>query len=57
VEYTPRLSNGGSLKLPETRVEAMNAPEMFAETPNLAGKAVMNGPYYLHVQAGCPNNC
>lgn len=34
VEYTLRLNNGGSFKLPETRVEAMYAPEMFAETPN-----------------------
>ncbi len=34
VEYTLRLNNGGEFKLPETRVEAMYAPEMFAETPN-----------------------
>lgn len=34
VEYTLRLNNGGEFKLPETRVEAMYAPEMFAEIPN-----------------------
>ena len=34
VEYTLRLNNGGEFKLPETRVEAMYAPEMFGETPN-----------------------
>jgi hypothetical protein len=34
VEYTLRLNNGGEFKMPETRVEAMYAPEMFAETPN-----------------------
>ena len=34
VEYTLRLNNGGDFKLPETRVEAMYAPELFAETPN-----------------------
>ena len=34
VEYTLRLNNGDSFKLPETRVEAMYAPEMFGEIPN-----------------------
>jgi uncharacterized protein YfaS (alpha-2-macroglobulin family) len=34
LEYTLRLNNGGSFKLPETRVEAMYAPEMFGEIPN-----------------------
>jgi hypothetical protein len=34
VEYTLRLNNGGSFHLPETRVEALYAPEMFGELPN-----------------------
>ncbi len=34
VEYTLRLNTSGSFELPETRVEALYAPEMFAETPN-----------------------
>ncbi len=34
VEYTLRLNNGGEFKMPETRVEAMYAPEMFGEIPN-----------------------
>jgi|WetSurMetagenome_2_1015567.scaffolds.fasta_scaffold00354_16 alpha-2-macroglobulin len=34
VEYTLRLNNDGSFKLPETRVEAMYAPEMFGIIPN-----------------------
>lgn len=34
VEYTVRLNNGGAFRLPETRVEALYAPEMFGETPN-----------------------
>ncbi len=34
VEYTLRLNNGGSFYLPETRVEALYAPEMFGEWPN-----------------------
>ncbi len=33
-EYTVRLSSAGDFRLPETRVEAMYAPEMFAELPN-----------------------
>jgi hypothetical protein len=34
VEYTVRLNNPGTFELPETRVEAMYAPEMFGEVPN-----------------------
>lgn len=34
VEYTVRLNNPGSFGLPQTRVEAMYAPEMFGEWPN-----------------------
>ncbi|MBI5617998.1 MAG: alpha-2-macroglobulin [Gammaproteobacteria bacterium] len=34
VEYSVRLNNAGAFMLPETRVEAMYAPEMFAELPN-----------------------
>ena len=34
VEYTVRLNSAGDFHLPETRVEAMYAPEMFAELPN-----------------------
>lgn len=34
VEYTMRLNNGGAFNLPETRVEALYAPEMFGELPN-----------------------
>lgn len=34
LEYTLRLNNPGTLQLPPTRVEAMYAPEMFAELPN-----------------------
>jgi uncharacterized protein YfaS (alpha-2-macroglobulin family) len=34
VEYTLRLNNGGTFYLPETRVEALYAPEMFGELPN-----------------------
>ena len=33
-EYTLRLNTAGDFRLPETRVEAMYAPEMFAELPN-----------------------
>jgi len=36
VEYTLRLNNAGRFELPATRVEAMYAPEMFAEIPNAA---------------------
>ena len=35
VEYTIRLNGSGDFRLPETRVEAMYAPEMFAELPNM----------------------
>ena len=34
VEYTVRLNNPGTFLQPSTRVEAMYAPEMFAEIPN-----------------------
>ena len=34
VEYTVRLNNPGRFDLPATRVEALYAPEMFAELPN-----------------------
>jgi uncharacterized protein YfaS (alpha-2-macroglobulin family) len=34
VEYTVRLNNEGEFALPQTRVEAMYAPEMFGELPN-----------------------
>ena len=34
VEYTVRLNGSGDFRLPETRVEAMYAPEMFAELPH-----------------------
>ncbi len=34
--YTMRLNNVGEFKLPQTRVEAMYAPEMFGEMPNAA---------------------
>ncbi|HYD82081.1 MAG TPA: MG2 domain-containing protein [Paucimonas sp.] len=36
VEYTVRLNNAGEFGLPQTRVEAMYAPEMFGEIPNRA---------------------
>lgn len=34
LEYTMRLNNAGEFGLPNTRVEAMYAPEYFAEVPN-----------------------
>ncbi len=34
LEYTVRLNNPGEFLLPETRVEALYAPEMFGEVPN-----------------------
>jgi uncharacterized protein YfaS (alpha-2-macroglobulin family) len=34
IEYTLRLNNAGHFVLPATRVEALYAPEMFAELPN-----------------------
>ncbi len=33
-EYTVRLNNSGTFRLPQTRAEAMYAPEMFGEIPN-----------------------
>jgi uncharacterized protein YfaS (alpha-2-macroglobulin family) len=42
VEYTVRLNNAGEFMLPETRVEAMYAPEMFGESPN--AKFKVDGP-------------
>ncbi|MBN1662030.1 MAG: alpha-2-macroglobulin [Deltaproteobacteria bacterium] len=36
IEYTVRLNNPGTFHLPETRVEALYAPEMFGEIPNTA---------------------
>ncbi len=34
VEYNVRLNNAGVFRMPETRVEALYAPEMFGELPN-----------------------
>ena len=34
VSYTVRLNSVGEFALPASRVEALYAPEMFAETPN-----------------------
>ncbi|KJR42166.1 alpha-2-macroglobulin family protein [Candidatus Magnetoovum chiemensis] len=34
VEYNLRLNNDGEFNLPQTRVEALYAPEMFGEIPN-----------------------
>ena len=34
--YTMRINNAGTFRLPVTRVEAMYAPEVFAELPNVA---------------------
>jgi uncharacterized protein YfaS (alpha-2-macroglobulin family) len=34
VEYTVRLNSAGTFQLPNTRVEAMYSPEMYAEMPN-----------------------
>ncbi len=34
VEYTMRLNNAGSFKLPPTRVEALYAPDVFGAAPN-----------------------
>jgi uncharacterized protein YfaS (alpha-2-macroglobulin family) len=36
VEYTVRLNNPGTFNMPQTRMEAMYAPEMFGESPNAA---------------------
>jgi uncharacterized protein YfaS (alpha-2-macroglobulin family) len=35
MEYTVRLNNVGTFSLPPSRVEAMYAPEMFGEAPNV----------------------
>jgi len=34
IDYTVRLNNEGEFEMPQTRVEAMYAPEMFGELPN-----------------------
>lgn len=34
IEYTVRLNNTGHFQLPETRIEALYAPEMMGEIPN-----------------------
>jgi uncharacterized protein YfaS (alpha-2-macroglobulin family) len=34
ISYTIRLNNAGAFNLPQTRAEAMYAPEMFGEIPN-----------------------
>ena len=34
LEYTLRLNNPGRFHLPPTRIEAMYAPEMYADYPN-----------------------
>ena len=39
VEYTIRINTAGTFILPETRVEALYAPEMFGEIPNAAFRA------------------
>ena len=36
LEYTVRLNNPGRFDLPATRAEALYAPEMFGEVPNVA---------------------
>ncbi len=38
MDYTIRLNNVGEFSLPPSRVEAMYAPEMFGETPNVRVK-------------------
>ena len=38
ISYTIRLNNAGVFNLPQTRAEAMYAPEMFGELPNAAFK-------------------
>ena len=35
VEYEMRLNNPGIFNLPPTHVEAMYAPQVYADTPNL----------------------
>ena len=34
IEYTMRLNNQGTFRMPSTRMEALYAPEMFGELPN-----------------------
>lgn len=41
-EYTVRLNNPGQFNLPPTRVEAMYAPEIFAQVPNAQLSVQMN---------------
>ena len=38
ISYTVRLNNAGSFALPPSRVEALYAPEMFGEAPNVRVK-------------------
>ena len=40
MEYTIRLNNVGTFSLPPSRVEAMYAPEIFGETPNVKMQVV-----------------
>jgi hypothetical protein len=40
MEYTIRLNNVGTFSLPPSRVEAMYAPEMFGEAPNVKMQVV-----------------
>ena len=40
MEYTIRLNNVGEFSLPPSRVEALYAPEMFGESPNLKVKVL-----------------
>ena len=35
LSYTVRLNNAGTFQFPATRVEAMYAPEIFGEAPNV----------------------
>ena len=41
MEYTIRLNNVGTFSLPPSRVEAMYAPEMFGEVPNVKMQVVV----------------
>jgi uncharacterized protein YfaS (alpha-2-macroglobulin family) len=36
LEYTVRFNASGEFRLPSSRIEALYAPEMFGESPNLA---------------------
>jgi Bacterial Alpha-2-macroglobulin MG10 domain len=49
VEYTLRMNQDGAFDLRATRVEAMYAPEMFGEIPNL--RMVV-----MPQRAACPGN-